>query len=207
MPAKPANGSANKTRGQSSKPVVEAIEEDSSVVLAPETTVNHDYRTEWQRESEFARSTFATEDPMVQMGPLSEVLGKAQKAYSSYLDAQKEVAKAYKVNEIQLEKGYKEAEYQANRVYEDTIVRIMEVRQEAELQAEESHNQSIEQAMQVLHDAEAAYTAELQHIKGNSEASMKESLKVRNDAVQKAWELRSRTIDRSWEIFLKETGG
>ena len=39
--------------------------------------------------------------------PLAELLGRAQSAYTAYVEAQKEVAKAYKEREKQLEKSAK----------------------------------------------------------------------------------------------------
>ncbi len=156
-------------------------------------------------ESGYLRSTM-TQDSSLQMGPLSDVLGKAQKAYSAYLEAQKEVAKAYKVNELQLERSYREAQRIAEKACQDAINEALNEREEDEHNAEELLRKTIDQARQMEKEAEESYSKMIDQSRENCEANVSEALQTRDETVNKAWELRSRTVDRAWTIFLRETG-
>ena len=174
---------------------VEALEESSNA--RDETG-----RQSTGMEGEFIRSAL-TQDSYI--GPLSDVLGKAQKAYSAYLEAQREVAKAYKVNELQLERGYKETAQKADRDCENAINVALRAREEAERRAEEVFAKVVAQARQAEKEAEEVYQRALEQSRTECESSVNEAMKIRDAAIDNAWELRTRTVDRAWMIFLKET--
>jgi uncharacterized damage-inducible protein DinB len=73
-------------------------------------------------------------------GPLAEVLGRMEQAYTAYISAQKEVGKVYKDNEKQVEKAYKTAERQANNAYDEAIQKALKSHETLEQQAEKAYN-------------------------------------------------------------------
>ena len=209
MSTKANTGTKNKANDKSARSGTPPVNDDSRAFLeALEEATDPVAEVEMRAdvlESEFYRSAVAPDSPL-QMGPLSDVLGKAQRAYSAYLEAQKEVAKAYKVNELQLERAYREAERHADEECQNTIAELLADREESEQQAEETFRNAVEQARQMEKDAQEAYSQTLDQVRENCEANVNEALKTRDAANAKAWELRSRTVDRAWAIFLKETG-
>ena len=84
--------------------------------------------------------------------PLTELLGRAQSAYAAYMEAEKEVARAYKARERQVERSYKEAEQQANSACEAATEQALRVREKAEQQAEETCKKAKEKAMDVYQE-------------------------------------------------------
>ena len=55
-------------------------------------------------------------------------------------------------------------------------------------------------------EAEGTLKQSLQRIRETCETDVQEALRNRDETIEKAWELRTRTSDRSWAVFLKETG-
>jgi predicted P-loop ATPase/GTPase len=122
-------------------------------------------------------------------GPLAEVLGRMEQAYTayiSYISAQKEVGKVYKDNEKQVEKAYKTAERQANNAYDEAIQKALKAHEALEQQAEKAYQQAKEQAKK-------AY-----------EENVAEALNNRREAIDRAWSLRTQTIEQAWNIFNRE---
>ncbi len=156
-------------------------------------------------ESNFYRSQ-SWQENNGRMGPLSDVLGKAQRAYVAYLEAQKEVAKAYKVNEIQLEKAFREAERIADKACQEAIAELIADRQDSEQRAEQKLWNTVDQARQMEQDAEAEYKQTMDQVRTELQECINEAMRTRDDAIARAWEMRSKTVDRAWAIFLKETG-
>ncbi len=78
--------------------------------------------------------------------PMADVLARAESAYTTYMEAQKEVARAYRGHELQHDSAYTEAERQANAVCNEEIEKALGARERAAQQAEKTYREAIEQA-------------------------------------------------------------
>ena len=128
-----------------------------------------------------------TEPEEKPMEPMADLLARAESAYTTYMEAQKKVARAYRGHELQHDSAYTEAERQANAVCNEEIEKALKVCEQAEQQAENAHREAIEQA------------------KRNYEDSVRQALRVRQETVEHAWASRNGAIERAWKIFAKET--
>ena len=103
-----------------------------------------------QAEEEVVKLTI--EPPEQIMDPLTELLGRAQRAYADYISAQKEVARAYKEREQQVEKAYKEVEAQANKAWDKAVGQALAIREKAIQQAEETSKKASGKATEVYQE-------------------------------------------------------
>jgi len=130
--------------------------------------------------------TAASGQPPPAVEPLEEILGRAEKAYTAYIDAQKEVARAYKRNEVQFDKAFITAGDRANAVYTEALQKAAREREMAEKAAEDAYRKAMEQA------------------KSTYESNAQQALKARDEAVLQAWNARKQAIDVAWKVFGKE---
>jgi len=128
----------------------------------------------------------ASSEPHPAVEPLEEILSRAEKAYTAYIEAQKEVARAYKRNEVQFDRAFVAASDRANAVYAEALQRAAREREMAEKAAEDAYRKALEQA-------KSAY-----------ESSVQQALKARDEAVLQAWNARKQAIDVAWKVFGKE---
>ena len=133
----------------------------------------------------------AATDPASQLAinPITEVLARAEKAYTSYIEAQREVATAYRLHEEAAERAYKEAERLANSACEESIEEALRSRQKAEKQAEQIY-------MKALENTAVVY-----------EGSLKQALQVRDEAIAQAWKANKEVTRKSWGVFQGNTVG
>lgn len=129
--------------------------------------------------------------------PLAEVLGRVESAYAAYVDAEREVAKAYKANEQQVEKSYKEVEQQANSTCEQAIAQALRVREGAEQQAEKAYQKAKEQAEETSRRTK-------EQTKRTYDENVRQALMVRQETIEQGWTTRTEAIERAWKIFSKE---
>jgi len=128
----------------------------------------------------------ASGQPQPAVEPLEEILGRAEKAYTAYIDAQKEVARAYKRNEVQFDKAFVAAGDRASAAYAEALQKAARERGLTEKAAEDAYRKALEQA-------KTAY-----------ESSVQQALKARDEAILQAWNARKQAIDVAWKVFGKE---
>ncbi len=117
--------------------------------------------------------------------PLDEVMGQAQRAYSAYMDATREVSRIYRENEIQVGEAYMRVVQQANEACEATIREATRDREQAETKAREAYQRAMEEA------------------ETKAQQRISDALKAREEEILKAWELREDTVSQAWEIYSK----
>lgn len=115
--------------------------------------------------------------------PLEELRKQADLAYSSYLGAQRKVAKAYREREQAEVASYKEVEERANRECDETIKRALATRTERDRSAKELYEKALEAS---AHEYEAI---------------VDEALKVCRQTVQQQWQVANELSDQIWNIF------
>jgi len=117
--------------------------------------------------------------------PLDEVLTQAQKAYTAYMDATREVSRIYRENEINVGETYMKAAQQANQACEDSIKQAEKAREQAEKRAGDAYQKALDQAVK------------------NAEEAIAQALKTRDEEIAKAWQSRGETVAQAWDIYSK----
>ena len=82
--------------------------------------------------------------------PLNGLIADAEKAYATYLEAQRQVATAYHETEAQAIKNYERAEQQAQNDYDEFIAVALRERDEAAAKAIKHHNDTMQRAKETL---------------------------------------------------------
>lgn len=140
------------------------------------------------KEVEVAVETTKTEAQIA--GPLDEFLGRAQKAYLTYLEAQKDVWKAYHETEQKFEEDFREAEQKASNVRDETIEQCLISQAKAEQGAEQAYLRAIELAQQECARArEEANNVAKENIRraiANYKQTVEQTRTVRDQAMQRA---------------------
>ena len=121
-------------------------------------------------------------------GSLADVLAQAERAYTAHLEAQKEVMRAYKENEWQLDEMLKRAEEKANLDYEAAVEETSRAFQTAEA------------------ESEAAYRSAKEMAKQTHDARLKEAMRMRSEALERAKSEHDKTMEQAWIIFARATG-
>jgi galactokinase/mevalonate kinase-like predicted kinase len=118
--------------------------------------------------------------------PLDELMSQAQAAYVSYLQAQKKVASAYQERQRQVEKSYKAIEDRASKICAEAIEKATRALEKADQEAEEAYQKAKARAEQTYQDG------------------VNESLRIREETIENAWEESKRNSDRIWKMFQGE---
>lgn len=148
---------------------------------------------EQRRKSQQAKETPVSDTPGLSplekaSSSLADVLAQAERAYAAHLEAQKEVMRAYKENERQLDEMLKRAEEKANFDYEMALEEARKALQAAEA------------------DCEAAYEKAKEMAKQTYDAQLREAIRMRTEAVERAKSEHGKTMEQAWLIFAKATG-
>jgi hypothetical protein len=117
--------------------------------------------------------------------PYDEFLGRAQKAYSAYLDAQKEIWVAYGETEQKTEEDYIRIEANAYAVLNKALGVAVQNQKATEKQAEEIYLKAKEQSKAVY------------------DQSVQQAMNEFNSAIKQAWEQRKTTLAQARSIFVK----
>jgi len=117
--------------------------------------------------------------------PYDEFLGRAQKAYSAYLDAQKDIWVAYRETEQKTDEDLTKIEANAFALLSKALSLAAQNQKTAEKQAEEIYLRAKEQS-------KAAY-----------DQSVQQAMNDFNTAVKQAFEQRKTTLSEAWAIFAK----
>lgn len=118
--------------------------------------------------------------------PLDELMSQAQAAYMSYLQAQRKVAVAYQERHRRVEESFKEIEEHAAKICAVAIEKAARALEKAEQEAEEACKKAKMSATQGYQDG------------------MNESLRIRRETVEQAWEEARRNSERIWKVFQGE---
>jgi len=125
----------------------------------------------------------ATELPEMSANPIEELRNQAQLADNAYLEAQKQVAKAYKQREREELNTYKEGEHQAQQNYDMAVQKALEVRAEKERKALDGYIEAKDQAAKEY------------------EYSVTEALRTCRSAIDRQWETSREVSDQIWDIY------
>lgn len=117
---------------------------------------------------------------------LDELMGQAQAAYESYLQAQKKVALAYQGRQRRVEESFKEIEEHAANLCAVAIEKASRSLEKAEQEAEEMHKKAKLSAAQIYQD------------------NLNEALRIRRETVEQAWEEARRNSEKIWKVFQGE---
>jgi len=133
-----------------------------------------------QLEKLVEKRTLKTQEKKDRIG---EVMSEAERAYTAFMNAERQVAKAYHDNEIQVDLAYKRAESAAMKYFDISLAQAKEVldkdlQKSPELQ---SYQQSID----------------------NYHKSIIQALATYKGSLDKAWKVRSETIEKAWDIYSK----
>jgi vacuolar-type H+-ATPase subunit H len=117
---------------------------------------------------------------------LDELMGQAQAAYESYLQAQKKVALAYQGRQRRVEESFKEIEEHAAKLCAVAIEKASRSLEKAEQEAEEMYEKAKLSGTQVYQE------------------SLNEALRIRRETVEQAWEEARRNSEKIWKVFQGE---
>jgi hypothetical protein len=96
--------------------------------------------------------------------PLDEVMLQAEKAYAAYMDAERQVAKAY---------------------HENALTKALQNREAAVKRADEAFKSAEELAR-------AAYEAAVQEVQKKREENIEKAWKIRDQTIEQAWQIYSK---------------
>jgi vacuolar-type H+-ATPase subunit H len=117
---------------------------------------------------------------------LDELMGQAQTAYESYLQAQKKVALAYQGRQRRVEESFKEIEEHAAKLCAVAIEKASRSLEKAEQEAEDMYKKAKLSGTQVYQE------------------SLNEALRIRRETVEQAWEEARRNSEKIWKVFQGE---
>ena len=123
------------------------------------------------------------------VNPFDEMQARARMAYHSYLEAQRDVANAYRERDGQDQETFKGVEREAYKNYEKVIEKALRNREKAEQDADEACKRAKEKAAQVY------------------EENVKQALKDCKDTIEAAWRVSRETSEQMWTLFQAETTG
>lgn len=127
-----------------------------------------------------AVSTF--EVPKV-VNPFEEIQSKARMTYLAYMEAQRDVANAYRLRDQQDQEEFKRFEIEAYKNYERTIEKALRAREKAEQDADAACKEAKMKAAQVY------------------EENAKKALKDCKDTIDEAWKVSRETSEQMWTLF------
>jgi hypothetical protein len=141
-----------------------------------------------KKTEEQAEISTEQEEPQAEAvvkNPLDEVLSQAQRAYTAYMDATREVSRIYRENEIQIGDAYVKAAQEANQACEASVKQAEKAREQAEKRARDAYQRALENAEKTAEEAIA------------------QALKTREEDIAKAWGKREETVAQAWDIYTK----
>ena len=126
--------------------------------------------------------------------PLGERVGYAEKAHAAHIEAQRQVARAYRDNEVQAALSLRRAEQQARGVCDNDFAAALKAREEDTAQATRAYDKTVQEAKEALANAklEAARTYQ---------ENIARALDARNAAIDEAWKTCDSTSEQSWAIY------
>ena len=121
--------------------------------------------------------------------PLEDLRKQAEEAYNSYLDAQRKMARAYRVTERNQVTNFKQAEEKANKICDEAIEKAIVSRLESEHEAREEYEKVIENAAKTFKE------------------TVEQALKVCRQTIDHEWQAADELTGRMWDIFQGKTTG
>ena len=120
--------------------------------------------------------------------PLEDLRKQAEMAYTTYLDAQRKVANAYRERERAEVVLYKETEREANRACDQAIEAAASVRSAAQRRAREEYEKALE-------TAESTY-----------QQRVAEALYACRESIDRQWQAANELSEQTWNIFQGHNG-
>ena len=127
---------------------------------------------------------------------LEEVLGYAEKAYATYLEAERELTTTYKENEVKAVDSCLKAEKRAQAECDRFITKALKEREEAVERALKSHNMALQQAEEALNNAK-------QKADEICREKVDQSQHARSTATNEALKIKDGTIAQAWSIYAR----
>lgn len=126
--------------------------------------------------------------------PLGETVGYAERAHAAHVEAARQVARAYRENEVQGAMALRRAEQQAQSACDSDIAAALKLREEVTTQATKAYDKTVQEAKETLTNAK-------QDAARICQESIARSLATRNAAVDEAWKICDNTAEQSWGIY------
>jgi hypothetical protein len=132
-------------------------------------------------------------EPMT-VKPLSETVGYAEKAHAAHVEAARQVAKAYRENEVQIAMALRHAEQQAQHNCDSDIAAALKAQNEAVAQATQTYEKAVL-------EAKAALTNAKQNAAKTYQECVVKATGIRDTAVAEARKASDDTSEQSWAIY------
>jgi len=127
---------------------------------------------------------------------LGEIQQRAVMAYAAYIEAEREVERAYRDQQQKIEKAYLGAREKARKTCEESVAQTLNAREEAEEKARKTCEESVAQALSAREEAEGK-------ARKACEEKVALAMKAREEAELKSLEARNEGMEQSWDIFTK----
>jgi hypothetical protein len=138
-----------------------------------------------------------TVEPMT-VKPLSETVGYAEKAHAAHVEAARQVARAYRENELQIAMALRKAEQQAQHNCDSDITAALQAQTEAVAQATQTYDKAVQEAKAALENAKQnaakTYQANVEKAIGSRDADVAEAHKISDDTSEQSWAIYSRIL-------------
>ncbi len=140
-----------------------------------------------------AESVRQTVEPMT-VQPLSETVGYAEKAHAAHVEAARQVARAYRENEVQIAMALRHAEQQAQHNCDSDSAAALKAQTEAVAQATQTYEKAVL-------EAKAALTNAKQNAAKTYQECVVKATGIRDTAVAEARKASDDTSEQSWAIY------
>jgi hypothetical protein len=126
--------------------------------------------------------------------PLGEKVGHYEKAHAAHIEAERQVARAYRDNEVQGALALRRAEQQAQSACDSDVAAALKVREEVIAQATKAYDKAVQEAKEALTNAKQDAVRICQE-------NISRALDTRNTVVDEAWKICDNTAEQSWAIY------
>ncbi len=152
------------------------------------------------KQQESPKAPENTQRPMGQIAvkPLTETVGYAEKAHAAHVEAARQVARAYRENEVQIAMALRQAEQQAESNCDSDIAAALQAQTEAVAQATQAYDKAVQEAKAALESAKQnaakTYQANVAKAIGSRDVAVAEAHKISDDTSEQSWALYSRIL-------------
>lgn len=129
--------------------------------------------------------------------PLDEFLGRTQKAYAAYLEAQRDVWRAFQETAERAEGSFEKEKEEASKTRDEVIGRALASRRQAGDEAERVFAEAIQAARDT-------YQKSREQAEKACEDNVGQAIAAYEQVVNRAWEMRKGAFERAWSIFSKQ---
>lgn len=151
------------------------------------------------------RGTAANRTKVEKEISLSDILSRAERAYSAYVEAQKDVAKAYRESEFNADEVFKQKEYEARLSLTKAIDMARKARDQTIEQAtkarEEATTKAIETRYETIKKAERAYQSAIVEADEAYFKNLRGMLEIHDKTITKAKENQVTAQNELWNSY------